>query len=786
MSGEQARAPEASAAVHGALDTLFEVQPHALLVLDAALRVVYANRAAEDLTQRSRAELAGLAFDELVSERFQQEYRDLGTSAAARPEPRAPLVHARQALRGKDGTEIAVDLMFSRLHLGATELFLASFCNALDDAASRTHVEAHFRHVFDASPHAIGITDLQTGRLLEVNRAFERTFGHTREQAVGKTATELEIWKRFEDRERTFNRLVQQGFVRDVPVTANRRDGTTLELIVNSELVRTTSNPYIITYADDVTESHANKLALAASEQRFAKAFQASPDALAIVEAGSSRLLEVNDGFVRLFGRTREEVLGRSSFDFGLLADPEERARAGALLIEQGSLRDFPVVTQTPSGITRECLLSAESLDLGERTGFILIVRDVTAQLRSERARADLERHLRQSQKLEALGTLAGGIAHDFNNILAAILACTDLIKLDAEDPVQVQSHAALLSQAAERAANLVRQILTFSRKQPQQPRRAISLEAPVLEALALVRTVLPTSVELDVHTDPSIPIVLGDPTLIHQVVMNLCTNAAQAMAGNKGKLSVRLEAVVVDQAMASAHPALTPRRYARITVQDTGVGMTPETQKRLFEPFFTTRAPGAGTGLGLSVAHGIVREYEGAITVQSTVGQGTTFCVYLPQYEAELHEIGEPSPHLSRGNGELIILVDDEEMLCRSISGLLQRLGYTVKSFSDPRVALSDFEHYQNTARALITDLTMPNVSGVDLARVVHAKAPQLPILLMTGFAGEHSPQELKAVGIYQLVHKPVSAMALSESINDALRVGDSNAYLQGPLRTH
>lgn len=770
VSGEQTRALDASMLVRNALDILFEVQATAVLVLDTGLRVVYANRAAEGVTHIGRTELELLAFDELIAERFKAQYLELKSTTATEVSE-TPIVHARQALRAHDGNEVAVDVTLSRLQLGPTELWLVSLCPLGAGATSTPGDEARFRHVFEASPHAVGISDVQTGRLLEVNRAFERVFGHTREQAVGKTASELNIWKRFEDRERTFSRLVEQGYVRDVEVTANRRDGSALELVVNSEIVRSAGPPIIITYADDVTESRANKLALAASEHRFAKAFQASPDALAIVEAGTSRLLEVNDGFVSLFGRTREEVLGHSSFDFGLLANPDERARAGALLVETGSLRDFPIVTQSPSGVARECLLSAESLDLGERTGFILIVRDVTTQKHAERARAELERQLRQTQKLEALGTLAGGIAHDFNNILAAILAYTDLIKLDARDPEQIQAHAAQLSRAGERATSLVRQILTFSRKQPQQPRRAIALEAPVLEALGLVRSVLPALVELDVRIEPGVPFVLGDPTLIHQVVMNLCTNAAQAMTGRTGKLEVRVEGIQVDAVMANTHPALTLRRYARITVSDTGVGIAPEIQKHIFEPFFTTRAPGEGTGLGLSVVHGIVREHEGAITVESSPGEGTTFCVYLPEYETELREAAEPSPRLARGDGELVVLVDDEEVLCSSIAALLQRLGYAVKAYSDPRSALRDFDEYRESVRVLVSDLTMPHVTGLDLARCIHDKAPELPILLMTGFSGEHSLASLEEVGIRQLIHKPLTAAGLSESIAQALK---------------
>jgi two-component system, cell cycle sensor histidine kinase and response regulator CckA len=633
---------------------------------------------------------------------------------------------------------------------------------------SLTESEEKFAKAFAASPHPIGITNLADGRLLEVNDAFERVFGHRREEALGKTTVELGMWRDPERRQRMLALLRDEGSFRELEITGCDKSGRTLALLLSGEVIDIGGNACVVTYVHDVTEREAAKRALISSEELFATAFRASPDAYIILDAKNGALIEVNDGFERLFQRTRGEVIGRTSLELGLWSDPLERERARGILFEQGTLREFPIVLHRKDGSLRHCVMSAERLELASGRSVLAIVRDVTEKVVTEQVRAELETQLRHAQKMEALGTLAGGIAHDFNNILGAIMAYAELIKLDLHEPAQIETYLHELRHAGERAKDLVQQILTFSRRQPQQ-RRPVRIEGAVRDALNLLRSTLPATIRIDAELGQA-PLVLADPTQIHQIITNLGTNAAHAMKARPGQLSVELDTVAVDAETAHAKRELQPGRYARLTVKDNGEGMSPETLKHIFEPFFTTKSPGEGTGLGLAVVHGIVRDHEGAIFVDSELGRGTTVTLYFPEHEVTLVEDAEPPPSLVRANGETVLFIDDEVVLCRSVAGLLERLGYHVTARSDPAEALELFRRTPRAFDVVLTDLTMPGLTGVDIAREVLKVAPHKPVLVMSGFNSTWTPETLRTLGVVDLISKPLSAARLSQTLARAL----------------
>jgi two-component system, cell cycle sensor histidine kinase and response regulator CckA len=652
--------------------------------------------------------------------------------------------------------------------------------DALAAARASLHAsEEKFRKAFRASPHPIGITELESGRLLEVNDAFERVFGYVRAEALGKTTVELGIWKHPEERLRMFGPLEEDGCFRDLEIECADRLGRRLFVSLSGELIEVEGKPCLVTYVHDLTAHQHDKLALEESEEKFSRAFRASPDAQLIVENASGRLIEVNGGCERLFERTREELVGRTSLELGLWLDPLERERAVQILLRTGSLRDFAIVGVTSTGEHKNCMLSGEAIEIGGRPHTLVMIRDVTDKVRAERERSELEQQLRQVQKMEALGTLAGGIAHDFNNILAAMLAYAELIKVDIAAPVQISQHLHELKAAGDRAKDLIRQILTFSRRQPQQ-RKPVKLDALVEETARLLRSTLSAKLRIEVAIAPDTPVVLADASQIHQVLLNLGTNAAHAVGKQPGELGVRLETVDVDAELARVVPELQARRYARITVRDSGHGMAPATLKRIFEPFFTTKPVGEGTGLGLAVVHGIVREHEGAILVESELGKGTTFSLYFPQYHADLAESVLSSTTLARGHGEPVLLVDDEVALCRSLSNLLERLDYRVLACSDPLEAVARFRAAPDGFRLVLTDLTMPTLSGFELSRILHDLRPALPIVAMTGFSSVHTSESLGAFGIVELISKPLNASDLAEVLERTLR-----ASPVVPLRT-
>jgi PAS domain S-box-containing protein len=391
---------------------------------------------------------------------------------------------------------------------------------------------------------------------------------------------------------------------------------------------------------------------------------------------------------------------------------------------------------------------------------------DITERKRAEAERDHLEQQLRRAQKMEAIGTLAGGIAHDFNNILTSILGFSDLLGKRLQHDQDAMRDIEQITQGGRRAAELVRQILTFSRQQ-RQSRSVIPLQSTIEEALRLLRAAIPTSVEFVVTIDPSAPPVLADATQIHQVMMNLGANAAAAVESSlHARLEIDYERCEIDRAFASSHPGLKPGPHVCLRVRDNGHGMDAATLERAFEPFFTTKDPTRGTGLGLAVVHGIVRDHDGTVTVESAPGVGTTFRIFLPAHAAPELVLPAERAGLRRGAGERVLCIDDESANAQLLERILRSLGYAVRSFTSPQAALTAFRAAPESFDLVITDLTMPLMSGVELGIEVMATRAEMPVLLITGFSGSITEEHAHEVGMRGLLFKPFSLESLGHAV--------------------
>jgi PAS domain S-box-containing protein len=395
------------------------------------------------------------------------------------------------------------------------------------------------------------------------------------------------------------------------------------------------------------------------------------------------------------------------------------------------------------------------------------LVRQRTAEIKK---RDDL---IRRAQKIEALGTLAGGIAHDFNNVLSTIMVSAELALLEAGDSEPGTGHLSLVLQAARRGQELVKQIITFSR-QKEQERKPLRVSPVVRDALKFLRSSLPTSIEIREDVEESSDSVMGDASQVSQILMNLCVNAAHAMRERGGVLKVALKAVDVEQAMSAKHPELQPGPHVSLIVSDTGSGMSADVVDRVFDPFFTTKPPGEGTGLGLSVVYGIVKSYGGGITVYSEPGQGSTFSVFLPRITAPSEEI-RVRPEITCGSGERVLLVEDDAVQLRGVSALLERLGYTVTARADSAEALALFERDPLGFDLLITDQTMPKLTGSQLAEAALKMRPGLPVILCTGFSEVVDGDKAALIGIREFIFKPFGMREISQAIRQALSAGGS-----------
>jgi PAS domain S-box-containing protein len=500
-----------------------------------------------------------------------------------------------------------------------------------------------------------------------------------------------------------------------------------------------------------------------AERRRLVAAVQQDSDGV-VIAAIDGTIDYVNPAFERLSGRAAAVLRGQACARVLTEGANDPKAAeeiAGAM--SAGTSWSGRLTRRSPAGQTSELEVSLSPIrdETGRIVDYLAIQRDVTYELR-------LQQHLRQTQKTEALGTLAGGIAHDLNNILNPIFINTELVLLDAPLDEPMRRSLEMTLKAAERGRDLVKQIITFSR-QKERERKPVKVGPIVEESLRFLRASLPRSVEIRTGIRPERETILADPVQIHQVVMNLCSNAAFAMRDSGGVLEVGLAEVEADETMARRHPDLKPGPYLRLTVADSGKGMTQQVLDRAFDPFFTTKAPGEGSGMGLAVVHGIVKDHGGAITVYSEVGQGSTFNVYLPRLGGPGDPSETRSEALVRGS-ERILLVDDEEAQAVSLKNMLEHLGYEVTVRTDGQGALGLFREDRERFDLVITDQAMPRMTGGKLAEEMLRLRPDLPIILCTGFSEQVDANGAKKLGLREFLMKPFSAREVSAAIRRAV----------------
>ena len=506
----------------------------------------------------------------------------------------------------------------------------------------------------------------------------------------------------------------------------------------------------------DITKRKQAEDALKESEERFRILFERAPDPFYINKLDGT-LVDGNKAAEKLIGAKRAELIGSNFAEIGLLSE-EDLPKALSILEknqngEPTGPDEFKLYRK--NGVPAYAEISTHPVTIRGEKLVLGIARDVTERKKAEKGRKKLEAQLRQAQKMEAIGTFAGGIAHDFNNILAAIVGFTELAlaKISGDDPVHDDLYEIFSS--GLRARDLVKQILTFSR-QAELNRQPVQVNLIVKEALKFLRSSLPTSIEIRPNIDSDAQ-VLADPTQIHQVLMNLCANAKHAMRETGGVLEVSLTEVQLAADFVVAHPGAVAGPHLKLSVADSGDGMPPEMLEKIFNPFFTTKGKKEGTGLGLAVVHGIVKSCDGLITVHSEPSQGSTFNVFLPVVETQGRQQAELKGPLPKGS-ERVLFVDDEKVLTDISKKMLERYGYEVTPRTSSVEALELFKAKPDQFDLVITDMTMPNMSGLELASEILRLRPDLPIILCTGFSESINQTRAEAAGLKGFMLKPVS----------------------------
>jgi PAS domain S-box-containing protein len=478
---------------------------------------------------------------------------------------------------------------------------------------------------------------------------------------------------------------------------------------------------------------------------------------------GQYRLISVNRAFTEMFPHLRERIVGRMLHEFLPEVIREKTLQQYANAIKTGERQRWELATQTGPKQGDVALVPIFDAQ-GRCTNLVGTLHDISARIDAENERSQMQAKLHQAQRMQALGTLAGGIAHDFNNILAAIGGNAQLLLGELSEKSGARQHADEIVRASARATDLVRQILSFSRS--SSPSYEVFDPKPVtLEAISLLRLTLPRNIRIEVQFTQDTPAVMADASQFHQVLINLVTNAAHAYTG-EGLVLVSLDCTTDAEVAQSAGARLDPGAYLRLRVKDTGCGMDVTTLKRAFDPFFTTRAPGEGTGLGLSVVHSIVESHRGSIGIESAPGKGTTVTVHLPAADIESNAIAAQPSLTPRGNGERIMYVDDEEALVRLIELSLRRMGYTVRGYTDPAIALEGFRLAPHDFDVVITDLAMPGMTGRQLAQAIRDIRHDVPIIMTSGYIRDEDRDAARQLQITQLVYKSNTIQQLTEAL--------------------
>jgi two-component system cell cycle sensor histidine kinase/response regulator CckA len=494
------------------------------------------------------------------------------------------------------------------------------------------------------------------------------------------------------------------------------------------------------------------------SEEQYRLLFDQNPHPMWVVEVASSQILAANHAAVSDYGYAREEFLGMKWKDI----DANEQLDLGSA--KQGAAGTTPRQTQhrRKDGSVRPAELTSNRISFQDKDAWLVLAIDVSQRL-------DLEAQLRQSQKMESIGTLAGGVAHDFNNILGIISGYCYYVRNNRGDADRVISALEAIEKSVDRGAGLVRQILTFARKTEVQW-EAIDLGAVVHEAGKLLATTFPKTISFTIQADPRIPPLLGDSTQLHQTILNLCVNARDAMP-NGGRLTIRTEMLPLDEVQRH-FPAATEQAYALLSVTDTGSGMDEQTRSRIFEPFFTTKSREKGTGLGLAVVYGIIKSHNGFISVQSAVGEGTCFQLWLPILPAPASEQsqGGKEPQSVVGGNETILFVEDEEFLLDLMKTLLEDQGYKIIPARDGLEAVAMFSENKEAIQLVVCDMGLPNLGGWEACQRMREIRPGIPSILASGYVEPHVKTTILQNGASEVVQKPYNPSDLFVKIRRVL----------------
>jgi two-component system cell cycle sensor histidine kinase/response regulator CckA len=621
-----------------------------------------------------------------------------------------------------------------------------------------------YQALFEALPDPAFLLDHETGQILDVNPRLVSVYGYdSREEMIGKSSLDVSA-----EPEKTA-KLLRAGVSDALHLCIHRRkDGSLFPAEISMSFIALGGRRIALGVVRDASEARRSAEALRTSEEKFAKTFKSSPIAMTVSQMSDGTYLDVNDMFTALTGISREEALGEASVALGIWDNDEDRARLADDLRSGRAVvgRECRFRSRTRGVLT--CLFSAQSIQLGGEPCILGSINDITDRVRAEEQRAKLEAQLRQAQKVESLGRLAGGVAHDLNNMLSVIFGHTDLAIGQVDPAHRLREDLEEIRKAAQRSADLTRQLLAFARRQTIAP-KVLDLNATLSGTLTMLRRLVGEDIAVEWLPDPALWPVEADRSQIDQILVNLCVNARDAIAG-VGTLTLRTANVTIDASAEGARDESLPGDYATLAVTDDGCGLDEETRAQMFEPFFTTKPLGQGTGLGLATVYGIVKQNGGFIDVDTAPGRGTTFTIHLPRHDGKAASPGAPAAAPVTRGSETILLVEDEPAILKVTTMVLEGLGYTVVAAHGAREALRLASAHVGRVHLLLTDVVMPEMNGKDLARRLVSLHPEVKLLFMSGYTSDVIARRGVLEEGVNFLQKPFSQETLGMKLREIL----------------
>ncbi|MCU1277190.1 MAG: Histidine kinase [bacterium] len=596
------------------------------------------------------------------------------------------------------------------------------------------------------------------GHVCDANRAALATYGYSLDEMTERSIRDLRAPSTHDELNEQMARASADGV--QFETIHRRRDGSEFPCEVSSRRVALDGESFLVSVVRDLSERRRAEAMLRETETLFSKIFHNSPVVVSIVNLHDNRYIDVSDSFLRALGLSRQEVIGKTFTELGLTLDPDHEQRF-AHAVSTRFLGEFEVRVRARDGRAIDTIHSLEFIELGGNPCVVAFSHDITEHKR-------LEAQLQHAQRMEAVGRLAGGVAHDFNNILTAVRGHSEILLTVLEPDSPHRRHADQIHRAAMRAAALTSQLLAFSRKQVLQP-RTLDLNSLVANLTVMLQRLIGEHIELRTTLGDRLGSVRADAGQLEQVLANLVINARDAMPSG-GVLSIATENAEVADVAESQHSGVPIGRWVVLSVRDTGSGIDASTRARIFEPFFTTKEPGKGTGLGLSTAYGIVTQSGGQIVVDSTVGAGTTFRVFLPRIDAASTASGRFALDADAGprGHETVLLVEDDNDVREFVQDVLRSHGYDVLSAVDGAQALALIERHSGEIHLLVTDVIMPRMMGSEVAARITALRPSIKVLYISGYPGDAIVKQ--GVPEHAFVQKPFSVSALARRVRALL----------------